>query len=92
MAQARADYAKHMVTVAADLRAAEEAKERAELRKMNGQAVLFEFRQPCDVLRKVTPPPFGFDEVLEFPGFVDGYGLTDASALRTLLSNSTGDL
>ncbi|SIQ75367.1 Protein of unknown function [Rhizobium sp. RU35A] len=52
-----------MSDAARDLRAAKEAEERMQLRKMNGQPVLFEFRKPRDVLRKVTPPPFAFDDV-----------------------------
>ncbi|MFL6725055.1 MAG: DUF3987 domain-containing protein [Sphingomicrobium sp.] len=62
-AQAAADYAKHMVGVAADLRAAEEAKERVELRKIGGHSQLFEFRKPRDILRRVAPKPYEFDDV-----------------------------
>ncbi|MDJ1007693.1 MAG: DUF3987 domain-containing protein [Paracoccaceae bacterium] len=42
---------------------AREAQERMELRKQTGQSVAFEFRKPRDVLRKVAPPPFDFDDV-----------------------------
>ncbi|MQB43033.1 DUF3987 domain-containing protein [Rhizobium sp. ICMP 5592] len=52
-----------MGEAARDLRAAKEADERMQLRKMTGQSVMFEFRKPRDVLRKVAPPPYEFDEV-----------------------------
>jgi hypothetical protein len=50
------DTAKH-------LKDAKEADERMQMRKMTGQSVLFEFRKPRDVLRRVVPPPYSFDEV-----------------------------
>lgn len=56
-------YAESMVEVARDLRAAKESEERAALRKMSGQSVLFNYRKPRDVLRKASPPPYEFDEV-----------------------------
>lgn len=52
-----------MGDAARDLRAAKEAEERMQVRKMTGQSVLFEFRKPRDVLRKAAPPPYEFDEV-----------------------------
>ena len=49
--------------IAADLRAKAEADERRELRKLTGASVLFAQRKPRDMLRRVVPPPFEFDDV-----------------------------
>lgn len=48
---------------AADMRAKAEAEERRELRKLTGASVLFAQRKPRDVLRRVAPPPYDFDDV-----------------------------
>lgn len=48
---------------AADMRAKAEAEERRELRKLTGVSVLFAQRRPRDVLRRVAPPPYDFDDV-----------------------------
>lgn len=46
-----------------NIRAAQEKEEEILLRRTTGQSVLFEFRKPRDVLRKVAPPPYSFDDV-----------------------------
>lgn len=43
--------------------AARKTEERIQLRKLTGQSVLFESRKPRDVLRKLAPPPYAFDDV-----------------------------
>jgi len=44
-------------------RLAKEAEERIQLRLLTGNTERFELRKPRDVLRKVSPPPFAFDDV-----------------------------
>lgn len=62
-AQADAKYAEHMTDVSRNFREAKETEERIQLRKMNGQSLMFPFRKPRDLLRQAAPPPFAFDEV-----------------------------
>ncbi len=62
-AEADAEQMRAMADAAANMRAAKEAEERMQLRKMSGQSVLFEFRKPRDVLRKAAPPAYSFDDV-----------------------------
>ncbi|RLK44532.1 DUF3987 domain-containing protein [Cupriavidus plantarum] len=41
-----------------------------ELRRMTGHSIDFEFRKPRDVLRKVVPQPYAFDDVPPMIGMV----------------------
>ncbi|MGT2505500.1 DUF3987 domain-containing protein [Cupriavidus basilensis] len=50
--------------------AAQEKAEEMQLRQMTGHSVLLEFRRPRDVLRKVVPQPYAFDDVPPLLGWV----------------------
>ena len=46
-----------------NLRHVREKQDEAELRKLNGQSILFELRKPKDILRQVIAPAYAIDDV-----------------------------
>lgn len=52
-----------LLAITENMRVTEETRERMLLARTTGQTIAFRFRKPRDILRKVTAPPYGFDQV-----------------------------